>query len=105
MLIIIGIITDKYKDEENAIRILKPQIGDVYEIKTKGNQYTLLKIEYVFSDSVYVRFNIYETNKTTGLDKLKRNGDNAYTKEIYGFSKAELRKMFNDGNIIDIDRR
>ncbi len=105
LLIIIGVVSDIKKDEKNAKLILTPQIGDIFEIKTKNNQYTLLKIEYVFGDSVYVRFNLYETDKISGINKLQRNGDNAYTQEIYGFSKAELKKMFDDGNILDIERR
>ncbi|MFZ4523159.1 MAG: zinc-ribbon domain-containing protein [Bacteroidales bacterium] len=104
-LIIISAISNKYKDENNAKLILAPQSGDVYEIKTKYNKYTLLKIESVFNDTVYVRWNRYETDKTTGIDKLKSDVFNAYTQEIYGFSKAELKKMFDDRNILDIDRK
>jgi hypothetical protein len=105
VLIILGAINDRNNNERNAKVILTPQSGDILEIRTMANQYTLFKIEYVFGDSVFIRPNIYETNKSTGIDKIKDKGDNAYSQEIYGFSKAELKKKFDNGEILNIDRK
>ena len=105
VLITIGVINDKKKDEKNAQLILTPQSGDIFEIKTKDNQYTLYKIDQIQGDSVFVRVNNYETNKATGIDDLKKKGDNAYSEEVLGLSKSELKVMLDKGEIIDVDRK
>jgi len=104
-LIAFGVISDKKKDEKNAKLILTPQSGDIFEIKTNDNQYTLYKIAQVQGDSVFVRINNYETNKATGIDDLKRKGDNVYSEEVFGLSKAELKQMLDKGEILDIERK
>jgi hypothetical protein len=55
----------------------------------------------VLGDSVFVQINDYETNKVTGLNDLKKE---AYSEEVMGFSKAELKQMLEKGEIIDIER-
>lgn len=102
VLITIGIISDKKKDERNAQLILTPRAGDIFEIKTKDNQYTLYKVDQVEGDSIFVQASNYEVNKLTGLNDLKKKD---YSSDIYGFSKTELKEMFNKGEIIDIDRK
>ncbi len=105
VLIVFAVIEGKEKDAKNAKLILAPQTGDVFEVKTKENQYTLYKVEDVSADSVFIRPHNFESNKETGLSDLKRKGDTAYSEDVYGFSKAELKKMLADGEIIDIDRK
>lgn len=105
VLITIGVIAGKNKDEKNAKLILTPQSGDIFEIKTNDNQYTLYKIDQVEGDSVFIRTNNFETNKSSGINDLKRKGDSAYSKEVYGFSKAALNQMLDKGEIMDIDRK
>jgi len=102
VLITIIIISDKKKAAKNAQLILTPQTGDIFEIKTKDNQYTLYKVNQVAGDSVFVQVNNYETNKISGLDDLKKKD---YSQDVFGFSKAELKQMLEKGEIIDIDRK
>ncbi|HTL07161.1 MAG TPA: zinc-ribbon domain-containing protein [Chitinophagaceae bacterium] len=104
ILISLGILTDKNRHQRNAKLILSPQNGDVFEIKTKDNQYTLYKIEQVNKDSVLVLMNNYETDKLTGLSQLREKGPSAYSEAAYPFSKAELKTMLEKGEIVDIDR-
>jgi hypothetical protein len=101
ILITIGIISGKKNDEKNAKLILSPKAGDIFEIKVSDNQYTLYKVNEVLGDSVFVQINDYETNKVTGLNDLKKE---AYSEEVMGFSKAELKQMLEKGEIIDIER-
>ena len=105
LAITIGVIADRNKDERNAKLILVPKTGDTFEIKTKDSQYTLYKIDQVEGDSVFIRANIYETSKASGIDDLKEKGDSAYSEEIYSLSKAELKQMLDKGEILDIDRK
>jgi len=104
-LIIIAFISGRQKDEKNAKLILTPHKGDVFDIKTKNNQYTTYKVEEVQGDSVFIRTNNYETNKETGIAELKEKGDSAYSEDIYGFSKKELKQMVDKGEIIDISTK
>ena len=104
ILITIGVIADKQNDAKNAKLILAPKKGDIFEIKTKDNQYTLLKVEDLKGDTIYVRFNNYETDKRTGFSKLKSKGDSSYSEEIEAVNKSDLKSMFDKGDILDIDR-
>jgi len=105
ILISIGVVADKNKDQRNAKLILTPHKGDIFEIKTKENQYTLYKIEEVQGDSVFIRINKYETDKLTGIGKLKNKGQSAYSEEQYSLAKSELKTMLDKGEILDIDRQ
>ena len=101
-LITIGVISDNKKGEKNAQLILTPQVGDIFEVKTKDNQYTLYKVDQVQGDSVFIQSSNFEANKVTGLDDLKKKD---YSSDVYGFSKSELKEMLNKGEILDIDRK
>ena len=105
ILISFGIWNDKENDAKNANLILAPQVGDIFEIKTQENQYTLYKVESVESDSAAIRINQFETNKKSGLTSLKAKGESAYSEDIYSFSKKELKVMLQKGEILDIDRK
>lgn len=101
-ILIIVVVLQGIKDKElNAKLVLTPQAGDIYEIKTKDDHYTLMKINKVKGDSVYVNLNNYETDKASGIYKLKEKG---YSEEVLGLSKMDLREMFKEGNVYDIER-
>jgi len=104
-IIVAGVISDKNKNAKNAKLISYPQSGDILEIKTKEGQYTLYKVEKVQGDSAFIRLNNYETNMSTGLNDLKRKGDEAYSPVIFSFSKKELKEMYDKGEIFDIERK
>src|SRR5215203_1149628 len=101
----LGFINDKKKGEKNSRLVLAPQTGDIFEIKTALDQYTLYKIDDVQGDSVFIRINNYETNKLTGLDDLKRKGETAYSEDVFSITKADLKKMLEKGDVIDIERK
>ncbi|TAD81303.1 MAG: hypothetical protein EAY75_17935 [Bacteroidetes bacterium] len=101
-LITMLVISENQKDAKNAQLILTPKSGDIFEVKTKGNQYTLYKVEEVEGDSVFIQPSNYEVNKISGLNDLKKKD---YSSDTYGFSKAELKDMLNKGEILDIDRK
>jgi hypothetical protein len=96
-----GMVNSQVTDKLNAERIAAPQNGDLYEIKTEGNQYTLYKVEQMDGDSVFVRYNNYETNKRSGLFELDEKG---YSELMYGYSKNELNEMLQKGEILEIKR-
>lgn len=105
VLVTTVVIANKQRDEKNARLILAPQINDIYEIKLGYKQYTLYQVAAVKNDSVFVKINQYETNKSTGLRELKSKGESVYSEDYLPLSKAELKDMLEKGEIIDIDRR
>ena len=88
-------------DRKNAEYILSPKEGDYYSVKTKDHQYTIYKVNVVDGDSVYVQFNNFESDKYSGMHQLKNKG---FSEDLYGFSKSELKEMFDNGEIMDIER-
>ena len=105
VIIIIGVISDKNKDQRNAKLILAPKAGDIFEIKTKDRQYTLYRVDQVEADSVIIRINKFETDKVSGLADLKSKGESGYDEEQYAIAKSQLQTMFNKGEVLDIDRK
>jgi hypothetical protein len=105
VLITTGILNDQKNDAKNAKLVLAPQSGDIFEVKTKENQYTLYKIENIAGDSAFIRINQFETNKVSGLADLRSKGESAYSEDVYLFSKAELKVMLEKGEILDIQRK
>ena len=105
LLIATIVIVDMRNDAKNKEYAAAPQTGDVYEIKTEEDMYTLYKIERIEGDTVYVRMNEYETDRATGLDGLKRKGDKAYSAVLLPYSKKEIKEMFDKGKLININRK
>lgn len=101
VLIISATITGQKEKADNAKFVLAPKTGDIYEVKTPDNKYTLMKIIEVQKDSVYVKYNNYETDNTTGINQLK---DKAYSEEVYALKKSALKNMFDKGDIYGIER-
>jgi hypothetical protein len=58
-------------------------------------------VESVAGDSVLIAANNFETNKLSGLRDLKVKG---FSTELFSFHINELKKMLEDGEIMDIER-
>ena len=101
VLISFGVYTDKQNAALNAKLILEPRAGDIFEIKTVDNNYTLYKVESVVGDSVLIAANNFETNKMSGLRDLKVKG---FSTELFSYHKNELKTMLESGEIMDIER-
>ena len=101
VLISFGVYSENQDAARNAKLITEPKAGDIFEIKTVGNNYTLYKVESVAGDSVLIAANNFETNKLSGLRDLKVKG---FSTELYSYHKNELKMMLESGEIMDIDR-
>lgn len=104
VLIAVGFVSDKQKDEKNAKLIQSPAAGDVFEVRTKEGQYTLMKVAEVKGDSLFIQLHQYETNKLKGLADLKRKGESGFTEEVFVLLKDDVKAMLKDGEIIDVVR-
>lgn len=101
LLIVVVTINGQKNRADNAKFVLAPKTGDLYQVLTPEHTYTLLKIVDVQKDSVYVRYNNYETDKASGIYQLK---DKAYSEEVIALKKNTLKVMFDKGDIYDIER-
>ncbi len=99
--LIIGIRNDH---ERNKKYITNPKPGDVLEIRLNYGHYTLYKIDKVTQDSVYVLISAYESNKISGLRKVKQKGKSAYSEELTGLSRNDLKSMLDKDEIIGVER-
>lgn len=105
VLVVAGVVTSKQKEERNAHLIAAPHQGDIFEVRTDAQRYTLYKVHAVKGDSAFLQLSSFETNKKSGLYDLKAKGETAFTEELYAFSTAELKEMVQKGEIIDIERQ
>ena len=90
------------KKEEQAY-LASPQVSAIYEMKTGTKSYTTFKIVGFENDSIIISYNLYETNKMTGISDIDKP-ENYDEEDLYLFSKNELLKMYEEGTIYDINR-
>jgi hypothetical protein len=103
VLIGIGIVSSRQEDARNAKLIADPRKGDVYEVGLSPSSYTLYKVDEIVGDTVYIVQNLYTTNMSTGLGELKSK---PYAEdEVVPYSKAELKELFENDKIRDVDRK
>lgn len=105
IFILFLIVSDRQKKEKVATLLQTPQSGDVYEVKDDNKQYTLYKVQRVNGDTAFVLMHQFETNKLSGLKDLKDKGDAAYNEDELPLTKADLQKMAEDGDILDVERK
>lgn len=107
-IIIIGIGAIIYSGirakENEAIYIQSPQIGDIYHTKGGNNGfYTTAKITSVTSDSIYVIFNDYETDKKSGISDIDKPS-NYNVENTEGYTIEEVQALYTNETIYKIDR-
>jgi hypothetical protein len=103
--IVYGTFESSKKSARNATLALAPQRGDLLEIKTKSNQYTVYKVEDVQADSVYVRPSQYETNKMSGLAKIEGKEEAAWSEDLAVMSTKHIKTLYDKGTILNIIRK
>lgn len=96
-----------YASNENAendkLYIETPAIGDVYSVKaSKSGYYSAMKVTDITNDSIYVLFNNYEIDKRSKIYKIDKVEN--YTTETGAYSKQEIKDLFNEKIIYDVDR-
>lgn len=103
-VVVWGVVGSQQTEARNAAIILTPQAGDIYEVKIDYRQYTLYKVDDILGDTVLLLISQYETNKSSGLRDIKKKGSEAYYEDPLPLHKQDLKTMFDEGHIIDIDR-
>jgi hypothetical protein len=95
-------LQDRNKKNYSAQLVAAPAIGDVLEVKNKDKQYTLTKVIDIKKDSIFLISSNYQTTEESGLASLM---DSSYSDEISYISKADLKTLFNKGDILQVNRK
>ena len=101
LVVAYGFYSSKESKIEQSTYIESPQKGDLYEITASSGYYSTMKIDSVLSDSIYFFVNDMETNKKSGISDIDKEKN---YKELYGFSKVEIKEMFESEKIYEISR-
>ncbi len=89
--------------DKSAIFIKTPTKGDIYYLKLSNGYYSSMRIDQVTKDSIFTTqndFNAYLPYEITDIDKL----ENYSTRKIR-YSKSEIAKLYNEGEVIEISRK
>ncbi len=106
VLIISVVLSIQEDNKKDNLYLGNPAVGDVYEIRTPTNQYTLYKVSKIVNDSIYVAINEYETNKLSGLEKAEMNSPSSFIEdELISLSIKQLTSMKGDGTIHRVRRK
>lgn len=100
-LIVVGYFMSKQTSANELTYLEQPKVGDVYEFNTQTGYYSTMKIESIKGDSLFFFINEMETNKKSGISDIDKASN---YKEIYGYTKAEIKKMYTDEEIYEINR-
>ncbi|MVO10692.1 zinc-ribbon domain-containing protein [Flavobacterium sp. TP390] len=101
-LTLMGMYFSYQNDTDNAEFIVNPTKGDVYHVNGDAGYYSTLKIEKVTQDSIYVFVNQLQTNKKSDLDNIDKEENYI---DVYGFTKQDIQRMFDEKEIFDIERK
>jgi len=104
--LIFAVVNSIREDNKRDLAYLSaPKKGDIYEIHTAGEGYTLYKVSEVKTDSVYVIFNKFQSDKKSGLTQPKMNDAGSFIEEDYlPIAKKDLLKMKDKGEIEAVRR-
>ena len=97
-----GIFQSGQKEKERQAFIADPLKGDIYELKLDYKQYSSFKVLEVDSDSLTIVYNLYETNKMSGLSSINKAEN--FEGDMYRLDRSVLPEMLEDGSIVDIER-
>lgn len=101
VLVAIGYVVSGQTEKKEAEYLKAPKVGDIYKFESNPGFYSTMKVESVLKDSVHVLINDMETNKTSGINDIDKPEN---YKELYGYSKEQIRKMYKDNEIYEIER-
>ncbi len=104
-LILLLVNSIREDDKRDKAYLAAPKAGDIYEIKTTDGAYTLYKVSQVTTDSVYVLFNQFQSNKQSGLSQEKMTAASSFIQEDpMPIAKKDLAAMKEKGEIQGVNR-
>ena len=102
LLIVFLIFRGIAKDKKTKEFVYSPMVGDIYEVKSSNDRYSLNRIVEIIGDSVFVCFHKYETDRKYDLKDFDREG--GFDEDIYLYFKDELISLYLDGYVLSVER-
>lgn len=101
-LILAGIYNNQRDNRFDDMYIKAPMAGDSYEFEDDDGFYSLFKINFVTIDSVFIVYNNKAIDQSRDLDKIDKTKN--YSPILIGLSRIELEEMYDNGDILEINR-
>ncbi len=73
-----------------------------YEVRGQAGNYSTMKVSQVFSDSIYVIYNDYLIDKSSGISSIDKTSN--YTTATGSLSREEVINLYHEDIICNIDR-
>lgn len=93
------VLTASMERNKNSSSIANCKPGQIYTIDLEYGYHTLVKIDRINGDTVFLILNSHEVSSLTGVDDLAYIGN--FTSEPFPVLKYELIKMAQDGDLSD----
>ena len=92
------------KDDQRKILgyLENPKIGDVYTFMNDAREYSTFKITEVDKDSLTINYNLYSTSDF--IEVYKMSHEDNYSEEVHRVSLLDVRELYDDDTIKNIQR-
>lgn len=89
-------------NNETAVFIKDPKIGDIYNLKFSNGYYSNMRIDKVTNDSIFTTHNDFDAYMPYEVDDLDKNEN--YSNRKVSYSKKAIIKLYDTNEIIKIRR-
>ncbi len=102
-LVFILPVSIKQDKENDKIFIEQPILNDIYIYYTDDKKYTLLKVDSISDDTIYILENLFSTKMMSDIETLDKLEN--YQEWRYEISKNDLKKLHSENHIIKVIRK
>jgi len=104
--IIVGHKITQHNDYKHSVEYINaPREGDIYEVRSVDNEFTVMKVIAVDNDSIYCRYSSYMSDRESGIEDLyKEPYKNQFEEDIFSYTKEDLLSALNDKIVLRITR-
>lgn len=104
LIALIFMISNQNTEQELGY-LAAPAAGDIYEYKTGDGMYSTFKTVDILEDTLFIIYNEYEINKITKLHTIDKTENYVvHDDSLFPITRASLKKMYDDDEIIGINR-
>ncbi|WP_289658278.1 hypothetical protein [Flavobacterium panacagri] len=89
-------------NNETAVLIKKPEVGDVYNLKFSNGYYSTMKIDKITTDSIFTTHNDFDAYLPYEVDDLDKNEN--YSDRKVSYSKKAIIQLYENNEILKIRR-
>ena len=95
-------INDKMDKSKLPEYVNTPEVGDVYYVEERPNEFSSFKVNNFDTDSLYVIWNSLYVTKSYNISDIDKTAN--YNNAVYGISRDFINEEFEKGSILKIKR-